>query len=430
MQNIIQLSNVNFSLTKANRLFDEETRFDRKKSTEFPNTQAYINKYIFAVSDGSHYIWNGSEFTYYTLENLTNIYLKRLNKDVKQWYLTGNCNIYTLVAEIGKPRIFDNKINLADEFKHINKAYTEFSPESVALVNRMLLFIREVFCSNDEQFKYFIKILSSIAHGHKVETCVYLKGEEGIGKSTLIEFFTQYVIGMKLSYKATTSCLTGDFNKQLLGKLVVYFEELPTFTANQWEGVSSKIKDMVTGSTIQLRDLFEKAIVVKNSMTIFINTNVNAIKSSEGRRYFILDLDNLYKGNKEYFANLKEACFNDDCGSAFFSYLLNCIDITNFNRETMPDTNNKLNAIADRLHPVYQYIKAAYFRKTGSKEKPKDLFIRVSLFYKDFCEYHELKGGKPITKNTVNDMMKSVGIIEYKSNGFPTYKKNMMNWKK
>ena len=144
MQNIIQLSNVNFSLTEANRLFDEETS---KKSSEFPNTQAYINKYVFAAGDGSHFIWNGSEFNYYKHAELVTIYLDRLDKEVKKWYLKVNCNIYTVVAAIGKPRIFDNKINLADEYKHINKPYTEFSKESVALVDRMLLFIREVFCS-------------------------------------------------------------------------------------------------------------------------------------------------------------------------------------------------------------------------------------------------------------------------------------------
>jgi hypothetical protein len=39
-----------------------------------------------------------------------------------------------------------------------------------------------------------------------------------------------------------------------------------------------------------------------------INTNVEAIKASEGRRYYILDLSTQYKNKHEYFNKLYDTC--------------------------------------------------------------------------------------------------------------------------
>ena len=45
----------------------------------------------------------------------------------------------------------------------------------------------------------------------------------------------------------------------------------------------------------------EKAFIAKNISNYIINSNVDAVKDDNGRRYFILDLSNKRKGDFEFF---------------------------------------------------------------------------------------------------------------------------------
>lgn len=92
-------------------------------------------------------------------------------------------------------------------------------------------YVMEVLASNNKQsFDYILKWYSNVIKGKKNQSALYLKGHEGIGKSTMSDFIKDYVLGSKSSTKADTTPLLTPFNKMLLGKLFVIFEELPTFT--------------------------------------------------------------------------------------------------------------------------------------------------------------------------------------------------------
>ena len=59
----------------------------------------------------------------------------------------------------------------------------------------------------------------------------------------------------------------------------------------QWSAVSSKLKTLTTEKLCSYRDLYEKGIQAENISNFQINTNVESIKDSNGRRYVILDLN-------------------------------------------------------------------------------------------------------------------------------------------
>jgi hypothetical protein len=107
-----------------------------------------------------------------------------------------------------------------------------------------------------------------------------------------------------------------------MGKILIVFEELPTFTESQWCAASSKLKTLTTEKIAVFRDLYEKAFQAENLCNFIINSNVDAIKDSQGRRYIILPLNAKYKENHEYFNNLRTKCFNMQTGEAFYSYLM------------------------------------------------------------------------------------------------------------
>ena len=88
-----------------------------------------------------------------------------------------------------------------------------------------------------------------------------------------------------------------------------------------------------------------------------INTNVESLKNSDGRRIIILPLSSCKKGDYEYMNNIRNKCFNLEVGEAFYSYMMS-IDITNYYaQKCFPDTENKLLAIANQLDPVEKFLK-------------------------------------------------------------------------
>ena len=71
-----------------------------------------------------------------------------------------------------------------------------------------------------------------------------------------------------------------------------------------------------------------------------ILTNVEAIKASEGRRYYILDLSTKYKNNHEFFTRLYDTCFSDEVGKAFYLFMMEQ-DVQKFNPQNFVDTQSK-----------------------------------------------------------------------------------------
>ena len=67
------------------------------------------------------------------------------------------------------------------------------------------------------------------------------RGEQGIGKSTLFQFIREHILG-KLFLECDSEPIRSRFNDILGGKLLVAFEELPTFSTSDWMAVSSKLK--------------------------------------------------------------------------------------------------------------------------------------------------------------------------------------------
>ncbi len=55
---------------------------------------------------------------------------------------------------------------------------------------------------------------------------------------------------------------------------------------------------------------------------------------------FVLDVQTHYKGNREYWSNIYNNCFNNDVGNALYSYF-NEIDTNNYHPQDYPLTENK-----------------------------------------------------------------------------------------
>src|SRR5690606_275958 len=138
------------------------------------------------------------------------------------WFFTDNDKIYSLISDVTKPKIEGTKINLFDGFMHKKKDYKKYDKEIKNKVEILLSYIKEVLCSeNENSFNYIIKWLSNMCKGNKNDSLLYLRGSEGIGKSTLSDFLRKYVLGDKISIKSNSEPLRSPYNKLLCGKLLV-----------------------------------------------------------------------------------------------------------------------------------------------------------------------------------------------------------------
>ena len=411
-----------FSFETLNNLFNACSVITVKKQTErqlSDDLKKYIHTYFFQTTSNNYLFYDASKdiFDTYKKEDFMDLYFSRFPIEIKHYFFHQSYRIFKTVIHPTQPRIHNNEINLFQGMLHTTvNNYETYNDEIKSKVELFLSYIKEVLASgNENEYQYLIKWTAKMAQGQKNDSVLYLKGIEGIGKSTFSDFLYYYVIGKKASTLSDAEPLLTPNNKELCGKLLVVFEELPTFSDRHWEGVSSKLKKAITSDTEKYADKYEKRFECENLNNYIINTNVEALKHSEGRRFFLMSLSTHRKGDHSYFGNIKTQCYNKQVGEAFYSYL-HSIDITDFNSQRdMPDTSNKLDAIADRLDYVYRFVKDMFiFQKKEINHTVKDL-------YDEYLYYMKLSDKKPCLKTQFCKKMRDVNLNYYASRGINKY---------
>ena len=142
----------------------------------------------------------------------------------------------------------------------------------------------------------------------------------------------------------------------------------------------------ITSTTYMLEGKNENAFQIENINNYILDSNNDAIKDDDGRRYYIADVSPKYQNNRVYFVNLRAKCFNDEVGNAFYSLMLER-DTTGFISQNFPDTKNKLCSLNKRLDSTYTFLKNEYIlKKRELKIKPKELYED----YVDYCKTEKI----------------------------------------
>ncbi len=323
----------------------------------------------------------------------------------------------TVEYRLNQPTLHDDKLNLCPKLKHTYKPYNTFSKEIKIKVNIMLHYMKEVLCKNKvKSLEFLLKWCSNMVKGNKNNSCIYSKGPQGLGKSTLPVFLRDHVIGKDLSLETGSEPLKSHFNSILGGKLFVMFEELENFSVGEWQVISARLKRQITSNLIMLESKGIDSYEAENLNNYWLLSNNDSIKDDDGRRIFILDLATKRIGDKQFWDNIYNNCFNDEVGEAFFCYLME-IDTVGFNPQVFPMTEAKRDSFVKRLDHSYLFIKDMYIRKDEKLcETVGELFIQ----YVDYCR---VKGHKPLCKIEFNKKLDQVGISKYKSGSVHKYKK-------
>ena len=393
----------------------QEHFFNNVQSEDYKKAKQYIQEYYFETSCGMYYFYNVNQKCFECREkkDFTNEVLKKVetNKSIVK-YFEMNSKIYSVVSRLDRPLHYcedgNYYINECKGLKHKNyKNYDEYDTNVKENVQKMLNFMLEITCSNDaKMFDSLVKYYSQICKGIKTEVILYKKSIEGVGKSTESDFIMDHVLGRDVAVIGNSDPLLTPFNKCLMGKLLIVFEELPTFSDAQWQGVSSKLKTLTTEKHTYYQDKYEKQMYAENLNNFIVNTNVEAIKSSDGRRIAILEISHKRFRDHQYFDDLRKNCFNDTVGEAFFSYLMTKVDVSNFyGQRDFPETDKKKTAIANLLPLVHKFLKFEYLLKNKPIAK-----LRTSDLYNTFVSYCMSGGIKSLGRNDFYDRLSELGI--------------------
>jgi Family of unknown function (DUF5906) len=337
---------------------------------------------------------------------------------LSKWFLEEDFEKARIGSNITKPLMYQDKaglyINTFGGYKF------ETCPENPSQkqkegVQKIWQHMYEVLCSsNKECFEYVKLWISHMINGRKMKTALYFKSQEGTGKGIFISFLYNKVLGRRITLVTSNpSCLTGSFNGELEGKILLILEELRCATASEWNVMSNRLKAYITEETIDITEKYKSSYNADNNLNIILVSNHDAVRTSkDDRRYLIVDVSNHRIGDTEYFDMLGQLT-NDDSIAEWFYW--DCKQYAEANPKFNEDqglrnitTETKQDNIIDNLHSLYKYIKTNYVLKMNNFDVYlNDLVASYNLTHTK----EQLSGVK------VSSLLKEIGIFGKPSTG-------------
>lgn len=383
-------------------------------SKDFHQQKAYLKSYFIPLYDGQIAMFENGIYDIKETAVIKSTYFKRMPKPLTVWFFEEYTDLKLIVCELGKPVFYDDNLNVCPQIPYKYKPYSEFPDDVKNGVEMMNNYILEILASdNKDSYHYILKWFSKMMKGEKNESILYLRTKmEGIGKSTVINFIRKHILTDKLCLETGIEPLKSNFNSVLLGKLLVFFEEIDTKTTGEWSTVSDRLKRYTTSDIFTCEKKNCDSYNAKNINNYVIASN-NNIKGIDGRRFFVADVSTKRKGDNVYWNNLHKTCFNNDVGYAFYCYLLE-IDTSNFEAQRdMPITQNKKDALYARLDTVDIFLKEQYILKN------KSIYNTVAGL---FLEYQEHTTSTQLKKVNFVAKLKELEITHYPSSSQLKYK--------
>jgi hypothetical protein len=196
--------------------------------------------------------------------------------------------------------------------------------------------LHEVVCDADDQiYDYALSWLATKVQfpGIPPETAFVMRGEKGTGKGTLGHTIRK-IFGVHGMYITQAEHLVGKFNQHLLNCSVLFADEAFFAGDKRHEKV---LQALITEPTLVIEKKGVDAFQAVNRLGIIMATNSNwaVPASADERRYFVVDVSDARRGDREYFTKLWQAVSDPDVLAAFLYELLE-VDLNGFQIRTSP----------------------------------------------------------------------------------------------
>lgn len=310
---------MSFNLAELNKLYEDADEIhDMSGVKNMDIVIEYINQHIYSIANGDYYVKkydDNMNFIYkcYSKSEIKKEIFCKVPKQIDYWFFRQNTRLYDAINDTNKPKITNKTFNLFEGFKHQKKIYNCYNNDIKEKVDQINDYFLRVICSdNKNKFDYFIMWNAAVAQGKFTEVVLYLKGPKDIGQKSYIDFFSKYVVGDKISFNCDNNEITGlRYNMIFFGKL---FVALNYYGKQRHPLLQSMHIQKYTWYEFDRRRFYEQ-----NYSNFVISTDNDILEYDNG---FVVNVSTIHKHDDAYFNKLRDCCFNDYVGDAYYNYLL------------------------------------------------------------------------------------------------------------
>ena len=211
--------------------------------------------------------------------------------------------------------------------------------------------IRLVICNGDKQAaKYLIKLLAYwVQNPEKVgEVAIVLRGKKGTGKGAFVKALQRWFLH-HFVHITQPRHLVGNFNAHLADACLLFADEVTWGGDKPGEGV---LKGLVTEQTLQIEPKGINSFSTRNRLKIVIASNSDWVVpvTEDERRFFVLDVSEAKRGDREYMNKLHAAIEGGEA-EAMLHDLMH-LDLSKFSHRDVPHTNGLNRQKAEGLDSV------------------------------------------------------------------------------
>jgi len=303
--------------------------------------------------------------------------------------------------------------------------FNVFSPnisipdDSAGNIFMILEFFRTIICDNDENcYEYLLQWMKKLIDYKRTNVAILLySNEQGTGKSTFQTFLSEFVVGSKNSYNASTLGNVLGTHANLANKFLVHVDEVSS-SKDLFLHNLDKLKTYITSKTIEVNEKFKPIYSVENLTNwVLSSNNLDCLRITEfDRRYFCLAVSNKYSSkNKDsnlYWEEFYQKCMNQETANSLV-YYLNSIE---YKYIKLPETKMKEKMIDAHLPSNERFYKDHLEEDISTRMQGSYLYD----IYKNYCiqnGYRDIKTrqvfGMSLSEHFPNSKKRTKNFIVY-----------------
>lgn len=286
----------------------------------------------------------------------------------------------------------------------------------------------------DEVNEWILNFIACSVAGRKLRQALYLPcEEERAGRGSILNFLERVLGDRMLKTSSVEDVMK--YTKPLEGRTLVNLDEMPVDTGD-YRSIADCLKSLITEPNFKCRDMYNTGYNQKNTFNFVITSNNNAVlmTQSNNKRYFIADINTVYKGNLEYFDQLNKILGKRSIEKLFYEDMIERFNTKckDWNEDITPDTNAKKEKLIESLPLFTKWFKDNYALRK------KDLNMKQQEFFEEYFRQNpkdkstKIKVGKIMTKlgiSTHTKLIKGKSFKFYIADGEYIYNKyKEFNW--
>ena len=377
-----EFQNDYFDMNTYKKIFYKEF----EGSTNYTAIKEYVEKYYFKINNPPCFLdINGNQVNIQHI--LANISYKKIVKTkkgeikevvlqfLKKWLYDMDIKYYDTFGlyppPLHAPSNFYNTFKIDKYWATINKKMSQPCP-------KMIYHFKEIICNNDPNLikylaSYTYHLVRYPAHNPQI-FLVFYSNIKGAGKNTYPYILSRLIGGIYWAEVEGDEYFNDNaFNGVEDKKVLLIINEGKAGK----KSIVERLKARLTNQRKKINKKHEKEIHILNVIRYILTTNEsNCVNVSNGRRWFMTEINDKMTGNVDYFNELYNEIANDNCICAFWKYILSELDQQT---KLLIDTG-KYNFQNER--PLTQYYKDVLTRNTDNFTQ----FLGFSLYNLCKCE--------------------------------------------